>query len=185
MRMAIVVACLTSCVRLPTAPHLIDDSARLGLVASGAAEAIDFTVTRVADGSPYKLSDDRGSVVLIDVWATWCEPCRESLPVYDDVAKQFAGQGLKVYAMSVDADPKVIAPFLAELKVSLPALHDPEAALAGKVLKVRQMPTTILVDRKGVVRRVHEGLNDEFLQETLADVEAVLAEKPAEAKKSP
>lgn len=172
---------LAGCIRLPTAPVLIDDTARLHLVGSNATEAIDFTVTRLSDGTPYHLSDDRGSVVLVDVWATWCEPCRDSLPVYDDVAKQFASKGLKVYAMSVDADPKVIAPFLAELKVSLPALHDPEAALAGKVLKVRQMPTSILIDRKGVVRRVHEGLSDEFLQETLSDVESVLAE-PAPAK---
>lgn len=166
---------LMGCLKLPTAPLLVDDAARRGLV-PGAAQAMEFSVSRLPEGKPYRLSDDRGSVVLIDVWATWCEPCRDSLPVYDDVAKQFRDRGLKVYAMSVDAEPSGIAPFLAELKVTLPVLFDPEAATAGSTLGVKQLPTSFLFDRKGAVRRVHEGLSEDFMAQTLADVEALIAE---------
>lgn len=175
-RVLLIALALGGCVRLPPPPILVEDDARRGLVAKGEAVALDFTLTRHPTGGAYRLSDDRGSVVLLDVWATWCDPCRESLPFYEDVAKQFGARGLKVYAISVDADAAVISPFVQELKLTLPVLHDPEASVAGSLLKVRQMPTSLLVDRRGVVRRVHEGLSEDYFQQTLADVELLLAE---------
>lgn len=176
LRLLLVVLVAGGCVRLPPPPLLVDEDVRRGLVPKGEAVALDFAVTRHPSGTPYRLAEDRGSVVLLDVWATWCDPCRESLPFYEDVAKQFAGRGLKVYALSVDADAAVIAPFVQELKLTLPVLHDPEAAVAGSALKVKQMPTSFLIDRRGVVRRVHEGLSDDYFQQTLTDVELLLAE---------
>ena len=175
-RTLLVMLAAGGCVRLPAPPLLADDDARRGLVAKGEAVALDFTLTRHPSGTPYRLADDRGSVVLLDVWATWCDPCRESLPFYEDVAKQFAPRGLKVYAISVDADAAVIAPFVQELKLTLPVLHDPEATMAERTLKVKQMPTSFLIDRRGVVRRVHEGLSEDYFQQTLTDVELLLAE---------
>jgi thiol-disulfide isomerase/thioredoxin len=165
-----------ACVVRPPPPKLVDDDARRGLLPRTDAAGIDFTVARHPGQEKYRLSDDRGSVVLLDVWATWCEPCRDSLPFYDDVARQFGPRGLKVYALSVDADPKVITPFVQELKLGLPVLHDPEAVVAGSTLRVSQMPTSLLIDRRGVVRRMHEGLSDDFFQQTLSDVEALLSE---------
>ncbi|MBE2252339.1 MAG: TlpA family protein disulfide reductase [Myxococcus sp.] len=180
MRTAFLLSLLvvTGCVRLPSAPSLTgDDGARLGLVPSGGAQApLELSLSRHPGGEAWRLADDRGSVVLLDVWATWCDPCRESLPFYEDVARQFGARGLKVYAISVDADAAVIAPFLKDLKLTLPVLHDPEAAVSGSTLKVKQMPTSVLVDRRGVVRRVHEGLSDDYFQQTLTDVERLLAE---------
>jgi peroxiredoxin len=137
---------------------------------------MDFSARRVPEGSTWRLSQDRGSVVLLDVWATWCDPCRESLPFYDDVARQFSARGLKVYALSVDADVAPIGPFVKELKLALPILHDPGAAMAEQTLKVRQMPTSFLIDRRGVVRHVHEGLSEDFFGQTLSEVEALLTE---------
>jgi thiol-disulfide isomerase/thioredoxin len=175
---ALVAVVAVGCVRVPAPPTLIDDDGvKRGLLPrSGAVEALDFSVVRHPGNETYRLSSDRGAVVLLDVWATWCEPCRDSLPFYDDLARQFASRGLKVYALNVDADAAVIAPFMQELKVTLPVLHDPEAVVAGKSLKVGQLPTSFLIDRRGVVRRVHEGLSDDFFQQTLSDVEALLAE---------
>lgn len=166
----------SACITRPPPPVLIENDARRGLLPRAEATPLEFAVTRHPGGEAWRLSQDRGSVVLIDVWATWCEPCRDSLPFYDDVARQFRERGLKVYALSVDADPKLITPFVQELKLGLPVLHDPEAAVAGTTLRVSQMPTSLLIDRRGVVRRVHEGLSDDFFQQTLSDVEALLAE---------
>jgi thiol-disulfide isomerase/thioredoxin len=173
----LVAALAMGCVRLPTPPALVEDGAsRRGLVAGPGGSALDFSAKRWPEGATWRLSQERGSVVLLDVWATWCDPCRESLPFYGDVATQFGARGLKVYALSVDADVGPIGPFLKELKLSLPILHDPGAAMAEETLKVRQMPTSFLFDRRGVLRHVHEGLSDDYFQQTLGEVEALLAE---------
>jgi thiol-disulfide isomerase/thioredoxin len=124
----------------------------------------------------WSIEQDRGNVVLLDVWATWCEPCRDSLPLYHDLQKEFGPRGLKVYAMNVDADVSQIPKFLEETKVSLPVLLDPNAKLAEAKLKVRMMPTAFLVDRKGIVRYVHEGFAEEFLQKYISEIEGLLAE---------
>lgn len=125
----------------------------------------------------WSLEQERGNVVLLDVWATWCEPCRDSLPMYHDLQKEFGPRGLKVYAMNVDADVSQIPKFLEETKVSLPVLLDPNAKEAEATLKVRMMPTAFLIDRKGVVRHVHEGFSEEFLQKYMTEIEGLLAEK--------
>lgn len=168
---------VSGCLKLPTGPLLFDEGgARRGLAPAAEAQPLEFSVNRFPEGTRYSLSQDRGSVVLLDVWATWCDPCRDTLPFYDDVHRQFSARGLKVYAISVDADPALIGPFLQDLKVSLPVLHDPEAGVTAAALKVRQMPSSYLVDRKGKLRRVHEGLSDDFFQQTLSEVEALLSE---------
>ena len=140
-------------------------------------EPLTFTVARYPDGAPYSLAQDRGQVVMIDVWATWCEPCRDALPIAQDLAKHYAARGLKVYALNVDADPRGIPAFLTETKVAaLPVLVDANADVADKVLRVRGMPTTVLIDRRGQVRYVHEGFNEEFLQLYQNELEELLAE---------
>ena len=136
-----------------------------------------MVLKRQADGKDWKLSDDTGSVVLLDVWATWCEPCRDSLPMYQDLSTQYAAKGLKVYAINVDADSKTVPPFLKELKVELPVLLDPGANIAENSLQVKVMPTAFLIDRKGNLRHVHEGFAEEFLQKYITEIEALLVEK--------
>jgi thiol-disulfide isomerase/thioredoxin len=114
--------------------------------------------------------------VLLDVWATWCAPCRDALPMYQDLAKHYEARGLKVYALNVDEDSRAIPPFLQETKVSLPILIDANAEVADKVLRVRSMPTTVLIDRKGLVRYVHEGFAEELLAKYQSEIEELLAE---------
>lgn len=140
--------------------------------------AVAFTVPTYPSAGTYDVTKDRGSVVLVDVWATWCEPCRDALPLWQDVQKQYAAQGLKVYALSIDEDPNQVAKFLAETKLTLPVLLDSESKVVGPVLKVNVMPTTFLIDRKGVIRHVHEGFAEEFLQKYQSEIEQLLAERP-------
>ncbi|MET0401786.1 MAG: TlpA disulfide reductase family protein [Cystobacter sp.] len=151
------------------------------LTSSGAlgAEAapLDFSVKRYPGGEPYALSEDRGSVVLLDVWATWCEPCRDALPMYQDLAKHYGERGLKVYALNVDEDARAVPAFLSEAKVTLPVLLDAQALVAETVLRVRTMPTTVLVDRQGRVRYVHEGFSEEFLMKYQNEIEELLSER--------
>ncbi|QRN94985.1 TlpA family protein disulfide reductase [Archangium violaceum] len=158
----------------PAAPA----TASSALVASesSAPAPLQFSVKRYPGGEPHAIASDRGSVVLLDVWATWCEPCRDALPMYEDLAKHYASRGLKVYALNVDEDARAIPTFLKETKVSLPVLLDANAEVSEKVLRVRLMPTTVLIDRKGMVRYVHEGFAEEFLAKYQSEIEHLLAE---------
>ncbi|CAM3126446.1 redoxin domain-containing protein [Corallococcus sp. ZKHCc1 1396] len=137
---------------------------------------LDFQVKRYPDNSPYDLKSDRGQVVLLDVWATWCEPCKDALPMYGQLQREYGKRGFKAYALNVDEDVRAIPPFLEESKVEVPILLDANALVSERLLKVRLMPTTFLIDRRGVVRHVHEGFAEEFLQMFQTEIEALLAE---------
>lgn len=142
-------------------------------------EPIDFNLPSYPSKETFSLASQRGKVVMLDVWATWCEPCRESLPVYQALASKYASQGLKLYALNVDGEaalPVEIPKFIAETKLTLPVLLDQDATLAEALLKVKVMPTALLIDRKGRVRYVHEGFESKSLAEVTGHLEALLSE---------
>lgn len=122
------------------------------------------------------LAEQKGKVILLDVWATWCEPCVTQLEIYQDLQKEYGDQGFQVYAITVDEDLKLVDRFLEEHKLELPVLVDSQSTASEEVLGVNQLPTSFLVDRKGVVRQVHEGFNEAFLGVYQKEIEALLAE---------
>lgn len=99
-----------------------------------------------------------GKVVIVDFWATWCAPCRESMPELEKLYKKYAAQGLAVVGVSVDKEPGVIKPFLEKLQVTFPIVHDAAHSVADKFAPPR-MPSSYVIDRKGVVRYVHGGFH--------------------------
>ncbi len=159
---------LCACVVRPPPPTLTDDQ-------PPPLRLEQLTLPRL-DGSKWALAGERGQVVLLDVWATWCDPCRDSLPMYNDLSKEYGPKGLRVYAINVDADQKGVDAFLKELKVQLPVLADPNGAVAESTLKVKVMPTAFLFDRKGTLRYVHEGFAEEFLSRYTSEIEGLLKE---------
>ena len=126
----------------------------------------------------YRLASDRGAVVLIDVWATWCEPCRDALPAYAELAQRFEPHGVRVYALSIDADDRAVAAFVKGINLKLNVLRDPNGSIAESALKVRLMPTTVLIDKKGFVRFTHEGFSEELPAVYAKEIEQLLAERP-------
>lgn len=102
------------------------------------------------DGQPASLADFAGKVVVLNLWATWCAPCREEMPSLDRLQAQFADRDLVVLALSVDrAGPERVQKFLDEVGVKqLHVYRDPKAA-ATRAVRVPGLPATILVDRKG------------------------------------
>ena len=165
---------LCACTFKPSGPELVDPSPADALTAS--PRGLELALRSHPGGELWKLSAHRGHVVLLDVWATWCEPCRDALPLYQDLALEFAPRGLEVFTINVDADARLITPFLQEAKVTLPVLLDPEARLAESRLKVKLMPTAFLVDKKGNVRFVHEGFDEGQLSTWLSELETLVAE---------
>ncbi len=170
---------LSGCPRAEEPPPLTGPASEHPAIALG---VLDFTLPKYPDAAAFKLSSERGNVVLLDIWATWCEPCRDSLPLYQDLAKEYGAKGFKVYAINVDGDPASVPKFLAETKLDLNILLDPNAAYAENTLKVKVMPTALLIDKNGKVRQVHEGFAEEFLAKYVNEIEELLKE-PAEAKK--
>ena len=141
------------------------------------SQPVSFQVPRHDGSGTWDPAQDRGSVVLLDVWATWCAPCRDALPLWQDLAKEYEARGLKVYALSLDEDPAQVAKFIADTKLTLPVLMDENGTVSERVLKVKMMPTSFLIDRKGIIRHVNEGFAEEHLAKYQAQIEQLLSEK--------
>ncbi len=103
-----------------------------------------------AAGKPHTLADFRGKLVLLNVWATWCAPCREEMPALDRLQAQLGGPGFEVVALSVDQQgPQIARRFLGEIGVRALALYiDPSASAAFK-LDTPGLPVSLLLDRNG------------------------------------
>jgi peroxiredoxin len=120
-------------------------------------------------GATVALSSLKGKVVLIDFWAQWCEPCKKELPELDRLAKQYAPKGVVIVAVNIDKQRDNAERMVKQLGVSLPVLLDPAGSVAGSY-DLPKMPTSFVVDKKGIVRYVNEGFDgprdvDRFKQE--------------------
>jgi cytochrome c biogenesis protein CcmG, thiol:disulfide interchange protein DsbE len=107
-------------------------------------------------GKKVDLASLAGKVVVVDFWATWCAPCKEELPVLQKLYAKYSAKGLVVVGVSVDKDPSNIKGFLAKLPMTFPIVHDAGQQVAGRY-KPPRMPSSYIVDRKGIVRFVHGG----------------------------
>jgi peroxiredoxin len=108
-------------------------------------------------GGTVKLSSLRGKVVLIDFWAQWCEPCKKELPALDKLAKELQAQGVVVLAVNIDKERSNAERLVQQLGISsLQVLLDPTGGVAG-TYDLPKMPSSFVVDQKGIVRFVNEG----------------------------
>jgi len=101
-------------------------------------------------GNEVTLRDFEGEVVVLNLWATWCAPCRHEMPSLDRLQAELGADGLRVVALSLDrGDVAKIGDFFAELEIANLAIYqDPEAA-AGRALGAPGLPTTLVIDRAG------------------------------------
>lgn len=130
-------------------------------------------------GALVDLAQQSGRVLLIDVWATWCEPCKDALPEYERLQRAHAAKGLDVYALSIDEDLRMVERFVEKSGLTLRVLHDQDAKVAEDVLGVDEVPMTFLVDRSGIVRSVHHGYSAAQVARIANEVEKLLSEKEA------
>jgi cytochrome c biogenesis protein CcmG, thiol:disulfide interchange protein DsbE len=115
-----------------------------------------------------------GKVVIVDFWATWCAPCREELPMLDKLYQKYRAQGLVVVGVSVDKDADNIRKFLGKLPLSFPITHDAEHQVSGRYQPPR-MPSSYIVDKKGIVRFVHGGYRAQDAAEFESQIQRLLA----------
>lgn len=123
--------------------------------ASLKGQAPNFTLKSLT-GKNLKLSEMSGNVVLINFWASWCGPCREEMPLLNDLHKKYEPLGFTVLGVNVEEDAKNARGFLKNFPVDFPVLLDNKNQVS-KQYNVIAMPTTVVVDRDGNVRFLHKG----------------------------
>lgn len=117
--------------------------------------ASDFTL-KGRDGANHRLSEEVGNIVIVNFWASWCGPCREELPAFESLYREYADLGVTVYGVNVDDDPEKANVLLKDIDVSFPVLFDTNGDVS-KLYDVSAMPTTVMVDRDGNTRLIHKG----------------------------
>ena len=118
-----------------------------------------------------------GQVMLVDFWASWCAPCKASLPALAKIHTDFSARGFVIAAVSIDEKPAAAVAFAKKLAPPFATLHDREQKLVQHVV-VPTMPTSYLLDRTGKVRFMHEGFHGDATDKQLRqEIEMLLAEK--------
>jgi len=121
--------------------------------------AADFAL-RSLGAANVRLSEHRGEVVLLNFWATWCGPCRQEMPLLNDLHVKYQRAGLTLFGVNIDASGDAstaqAAEMVSALKVTYPILIDARQSV-GRLYEVDSMPLTVLIDRHGVVRYVSQG----------------------------
>jgi len=137
---------------------LLVASAALAAVPSGPAP--DFTL-RTLDGQNLRLGEQRGQVVLVNFWATWCGPCRQEMPHLNRLYEKYRASGFNLLAVNVDDDRNNAAGASSKMGLKFPVLFDAEKNVS-RLYDLKTMPSTVLIDRDGKVRHVHRGYREGF-----------------------
>ena len=117
--------------------------------------APDFDAQTLAH-QPLKLSSLRGKVVLLDFWASWCEPCKKELPLLSKLAPKLKARGVEVVAVNIDDDPRNAESFLRQKGIALTVVADAAKKIVGR-WEPPKMPSSYVIDPTGTVRAVNGG----------------------------
>jgi peroxiredoxin len=122
-------------------------------------QAKDFNVAAL-EGGKLRLADLKGKVVFLNLWATWCPPCKEEMPAMERLWQRYKDQGLVVIALSMDsAGAKVVKPFIEQAKYTYRVALDPKMEIA-QLYGARSVPSTFIIDRSGALRAIALGPRD-------------------------
>jgi peroxiredoxin len=130
-------------------------------------------------GTTVRLADLRGKVVLLNIWATWCYPCRAEMPSMNALYQDYRSQGFEILAISMDVSgAQVVAPFVAEYALTFPVLLDPQDTVSTRLLG-GGIPTSYVLDKRGQIVAVEVGTRDwnsarfrRLLEQLLAEEES-------------
>ena len=136
--------------------------------------APDFAL-KSSTGENLRLSEFRGDVVMINFWATWCGPCRQEMPLLDELYARYERVGFNLLGVNIDDDSRRAMQMIEELGVDFPVLFDARKEVS-KLYEVDAMPVTVLVDREGKVRHVHHGYKPGYEEKYLDQIRSLLRE---------
>lgn len=136
--------------------------------------APDFAL-KSSSGENLRLSEFRGDVVMVNFWATWCGPCRQEMPLLDQLYSRYARVGFSLLGVNIDDDSRRAMDMVSELGVSFPVLFDAQKEVS-KLYQVDAMPVTVIIDREGNVRYVHHGYKPGYEEKYLDQIRSLLRE---------
>ena len=136
--------------------------------------APDFTL-KSRSGENVKLSEHRGEVVMINFWASWCAPCRQEMPLLEEMYKKYSDLGFVLLGVNVEEDSSKATELLRDIPVSFPILYDNKNEVT-KLYKVVAMPSTVMVDRDGNMRYLHRGYLPGYEAEYIKQIKELVRE---------
>jgi len=125
----------------------------------GAAIAATVSAASPAGAESFDLARHRGHVVIVDFWASWCKPCRQSIPWLNSMRERYGASGLTIIGVNVDAERADADRFLRDVPIEFEIVFDPKGDLA-KEFKVQGMPSSYVFDRTGKMVDTHLGFRD-------------------------
>jgi cytochrome c-type biogenesis protein len=143
-------------------------------VASEGIDPPDFTLS-LPDGTEITLSHLKGKVVFLNFWATWCGPCRSEMPSMEAVYQRLKDRGFEVLAVNLGDSSGEVSAFMKEYKLSFPSVLD-EKSITGSRYNIRAIPTTYIIDRRGLIIARLVGSINWNTPKIIAALEAVLRE---------
>jgi peroxiredoxin len=127
-----------------------DSTSRTAKLIQPGLEVPNFAFPDI-NGKQISLSDHRGKVVLVNVWATWCPPCRQEMPSMQRLYEKFKGENFEILAVSIDSEGReAVAPFMQKMHLTFPALLDPGETIRP-LYGITGVPESFLVDKRGVL----------------------------------
>ncbi|MDH5409377.1 MAG: TlpA family protein disulfide reductase [Gammaproteobacteria bacterium] len=144
------------------------------LASKVSGKAPNFTL-KSNTGSNLKLSEFRGQVVMINFWASWCAPCRQEMPLLEDMYKKYKRLGFTILGVNVEENSAPAKKLLRSIPVSFPILFDTQNKVS-KLYKVSAMPSTVLVDRNGNMRYLHKGYKPGYEKDYAKQVRELVRE---------
>ncbi|HEY0921249.1 TlpA disulfide reductase family protein [Rheinheimera pacifica] len=136
--------------------------------------APDFTL-KALDGNNLRLAEQRGDIMLINFWASWCGPCIQEMPALDKLAQKYQMLGVQVWGVNVENDSSAAKAYLSKVQVAFPILFDVDNSVS-KDYRVEAMPTTVILDKDGKVRSVHRGYKPGYEKKYEDDIKGLLRE---------
>lgn len=139
-------------------------------------EAPDFKVMDLATRDSVSLEDYRGSVTLVNIWATWCLPCRDEMPSMQALYDSLAGRGFRIAAVSIDeGSPEDVVAFAQKLGLTFDILHDRSGTIE-RLYQTTGVPESFLLDRRGILVKRVIGAHDWSSAANRSTVERLLAQ---------
>ena len=136
-------------------------------------------VSPIGENQNSDLSQYKGKVLYVDFWASWCGPCAKSFPFLNEMHQQFKDQGLQIVGVNLDENTDDAKAFLAKYPASFTVMADVSKQCA-KDFAVKAMPSSYIIDRKGIVHHVHLGFRPGEAKELRVLVEKLMSEKAAD-----
>lgn len=136
-------------------------------------KAPDFTLKDI-NGNPAAISSFKGKVVLLNFWATWCPPCKEEIPSLNRLQQRLKNKGLVILSISLDKSASTVKNFTAEYPVSFIVLMDHTQKITKSVYKVFTIPTSLLIDKNGVIVEKYFGARNWTKPQMVKRIESLL-----------